>query len=51
MHAYGSQAKLDPNKKTAYVVVGLTNLPTGPNYNMVELQTLYVDYVLICAPE
>ena len=44
-------AKLLPDKNTTYLVIGITNLPTGPNYDMTELQTLYVDYVLICAPE
>ena len=44
-------AKLLPDKNTTYLVIGITNLPTAPNYDMTELQTLYVDYVLICAPE
>jgi len=46
-----SVMRLDPNKETTYVVIGITNLRTGPNYDMMGLQTLYVDFVLICGQE
>lgn len=40
--------QLEPNMEIAYVIVGITNLP---DFNVEVPQTLYVDYVLICAPE
>ena len=40
--------KLDSNKEVAYIVVGITNLP---NFDITDLQTLNVDYILLCASE
>lgn len=43
--------KLEPNETIAFVTVGMSNLLSGPVYDLADLQTVYVDYVLICAPE
>jgi len=43
-----SIVKLEPHKEIAYVIVGVTNIP---DFTVESLQTLYVDYVLVCAPE
>jgi len=40
--------KLYPNREIAYIVVGITSLP---NLDLIEYQTLYVDYILLCASE
>jgi len=40
--------KLEPGKEIAYLVVGVSNLP---DFNVSGVQTMYVDYILICAPE
>jgi len=40
--------RLEPNKEIAWIIVGVTNLP---NFEAMGLQTLDVDYILICKPE
>jgi hypothetical protein len=40
--------ELEPNKEVAYVMVGLTNL-ASPNFDLVGLQALEIDYILIGA--
>jgi len=39
--------KLEPDKQIAWIIVGISNLP---EYNVEGIQTLYIDYILICAP-
>jgi len=40
--------KLEPSRELAYVMVGITNLK---NRNIEGSLTLYVDHILVCAPE
>lgn len=43
-----SIVKLDPGKEVAYIIVGINNLP---DFKVMGIQALYVNYILLCAPE
>jgi hypothetical protein len=40
--------KLSPNRQTAFVTVGITNLS---NQSLVGAQSVYIDYFLVCGPD